>query len=407
MSDLNLTSKFFVRLYLNSIVIYGVFDFLFGGFALLIGDRTTFIQIMLTIKFGLDIMFISFNFQHLRFKQIEVFLIILIIINLFVGIFSFPPSIKHLTDFLSPCFFVAKVAIIRHYVNVAVNRSLFERWVLKYAGVMFWVSLLATIQIYILMRYIPLYLGTTPIVYPYFIKSLASSNYFGIIMGIMSIILSGKRAILLGAVIITIIYVSYIKKYFGRLVVSTAVLIFVLTNIYLLYEDILVQSPSISKYKFTVDHVLSDNFVWNDWELIDIISGGRIGEIKGATGAMNSPFNLLVGMGAGFIYPLEYIDGTIEPKHSNVHFSPLGLISKYGILFYLAFMFYILNNLFKQSRNQLLTTHVATILFLYTIGALVDSFFAYTFFIDSLLPLGLGYLYFNRLVSKNEDQIIN
>ncbi len=125
-----------------------------------------------------------------------------------------------------------------------------------------------------------------------------------------------------------------------------------------------------------------------------IITGGRIAEIEGSFKNIKW-YEYIIGRGSGFTYDLKSVSYGYVKNHSNAHFTPVALISKYGAVFYITFMTYIILTIVRARKGWKKHNKYYLIVILMTIGTIVDSCFAYVFFVDNFLPIGLGFLQAN------------
>ncbi|MBL8370329.1 MAG: hypothetical protein JNK28_02965 [Burkholderiaceae bacterium] len=115
---------------------------------------------------------------------------------------------------------------------------------------------------------------------------------------------------------------------------------------------------------------------------LDEISAGRLTEVDAALDSLN-PLNWLIGSGAGWSVTLP--DG---PEVQNLHFTPLSLVSVFGLPFtvtlYVLMLAVVVKSFFgmNRSRQSDATRLMAP---LYLVGALIHSLFAYSLFIDWLV----------------------
>ena len=381
----------FVEKYLILIIIYGVIDFVIGGFAVFFDIRTPFILTMLSIRLLLDFLLIVFNFTKIKLSKLEILLIGLLFITLFLGILNFPIGRRHFTDFINPLMFILKISIFRQFLSFQSNIWI-KTYIFKFARILFWVGMINVAALYIINYFMPIYLGATPIAYPFLIKAMLGSNIKYSSIAIIGVILAGKRAILLGVIVILVTYYVIIKKKI-KSIFYFLIAIFFLSSIYIIFQDNVEETQAINKYKNSFNAISSYDFEYDDLDLLNTISGGRISEIQGAFQDFDSPFEYAFGQGVGFVFRWYLSDNIIiQDNHSNVHFSPAGIISKYGLLFFISLYFYIFLAMIKSRLGWKKSNYLHIFMFLYVIGVLVDSLFAYTLFIDIFLPIALGYL---------------
>lgn len=388
------TSKFTSK-YFNYLIIIWCADSVFGLLGTFYDIRETVILFFLFLRLIIDIILCLSNLRFLRVNQIEVLLILLLVFNIFVGIYHNNEfSRRWITDLSNPLFFIFKVTIIRMYVEFSsLNLITFNNFIKNYANAFFIAGILQVVGFYILLLFTPMYLGLTPIIYPKLIFSLIEKNNALFFASFLIIILGGKRAMLIGGLLIITYYKSVIQKKAAIYAIALFVTTIVSFIAFDYFGEQIEQQESYSKYKVSYDVINSTDFSWSDMEMLDYVGGGRVGEVLSSTKALHNSFDWLFGIGAGFVYELESVAYGDRTQHSNAHFSPVSIITKYGLVFYIVFMVYVIYPLTISRKKWKKYSKLHIILLLFCIGALVDTFFAYTFFIETLLPLALGFLY--------------
>lgn len=124
---------------------------------------------------------------------------------------------------------------------------------------------------------------------------------------------------------------------------------------------------------------------------LDNLGGGRISEVESAIKAMGA-HDWLLGGGHGFSYHIkDYVE--TESTH-NVHFTPLSIVTRYGLLitafFYIVIIILITKIIYTVYKNK--NPQPIIIPLLYIIGALIYSFFAYSLMNDVIFMFMLGHL---------------
>jgi hypothetical protein len=212
---------------------------------------------------------------------------------------------------------------------------------------------------------------------------------------ILIVLLSGKRALILSSIALLLIFKFIIIKRFKTLLYFFVFLVFMGSIIKLTNVNVFSIS-AFQKYEWSINKINEsiddDNY---DNKLIDIISGGRLNEITSVMNQMN-PLDYVIGKGTGFTYPLIIDYYPYFTNTNNLHLTPLSLISKYGLLFYLVLMTYFMIIIVKVKRANVWSVFFG----LYLIGSLIDMLFAYTLFVDPILPMAVGYLSANRVIIK-------
>ncbi len=355
--------------------------------------RFVFILGFLLSYLCLDLTLIICNLSRIKLNIIEVSLICILLFSVIVGLLNLTPiSRRYVTDFLMPLSFVLKISLSRKFFSIEKYASFFSSKFLKrFAIAAFFSSIITIALFYIVVQFIPMYLGLTPIIYPFLIWAMMSKKNLYVLMAIAVIVFSGKRSILLGVVFVFMFYFIGIRK---NKLKSIAALGGIILLGFIIFESAGIQdSRAFRKYEWTF-YKLQE--AAENPEVLDLVSGGRMGEIESIYQEMNS-YDYLFGKGVGFTYELKSTGYGDVKVHSNAHFTPLALISKYGVVFYILIMFYILFSLFRARNKYRKNEWLSTFFFLYIIGVNIDFIFAYGFFTERLFPFAIGYLNRKRI----------
>ena len=219
---------------------------------------------------------------------------------------------------------------------------------------------------------------------------LFQGRYFYVIIAVLLVLLSGKRATLLNVAMEFLLIFSYKLK--SATVRSFPKLIFSIILILFLFTYALNQG-AFKRFEATIDYDISDE------NSMMYATGGRWTEVTGIIDYHNSkPYRWFTGAGFGGRYlwflPLE---NSYELKH-YAHFSPVSYIFIYGapfmIILYTSFLYY-----FKKSLKYIRNPFVI----IFIIG-IFSSFFGANLFVDIKLWVFCGiFLY----ILKNPDSVIS
>ena len=291
-------------------------------------------------------------------------------------------------------YFILKICLFRQVFVKDEIREFIKKNISIASKYLFIFSFLAIILFYIFSYYIDIYVGSGLTTHPFLILSILSGSIFQIILVFLIVLASGKRALLLSSIII-IVYsqIKIIKKIPLKFIIITSVFSFSIYSYFVIDFD---NYLSIGKYIWTYDKLAESGFDFTlDNQLINIASAGRLGEINAVASKMNF-VDFIIGKGVGFKYDYERLDGELVSNYNNIHFTPLSLISKYGLIFFIFLSYYIFRNLKNISNYGYLNVFFG----LYLIGLLMDMIFAYSIFIDSFLPIAIAYL---AIPKKNKN----
>ena len=353
--------------------------------------------------FLLDFFFIASYSKLLKPNKYELILFFLVFCSVFIGfINSNELSRNFITDFTNPIFFLSKIILIRRFLTGGSNfytyfKQKFFKRIIKYAIIS---SVLTVTLFYFLSQFKPMYTGLTPMSHPIFISGLIKGSLLFQIGAIIIVFLSGKRALVLSSIFIYLIYNFIIKKKYKTLIYFFMFFIFLgltfkITNINLF------NISAFQKYEWTINKIHeSIEDIDLDNPLIDLISGGRLNEINSVKAEMN-PIDYVIGKGIGFTYPLNADYYPYVKNTNNIHFTPLSIISKNGLLFYIVLITFFIVLLTKIKRTDPLSVFFG----LYLLGSMTDMLFAYTIFVDPILPISIGYLSSHFNIKKQTKNI--
>lgn len=388
------TQKSFFRSYLKLVQLFIIVNLplavigTFGGFR----DVTTYL--FLVPMLILDTFFIFLNLRRLKFSFLELFLVFLLLISLLIGLYHYPLSKRILPDITNPLYFILKIVVIRICLREKDDSVWLLAFVKKTAFLLIVSGFFSIVVFIILSRIKSMYAGLTPNTHPFLILGLLNASSFNQLFALIIALLSGKRALLVSSLVILIVYRFYIKRSFK------AVFYFVLSFvfIYITIVNLKINTDSIGaleKYKWTFEVYKESEIEFSledESGIIELLSGGRLAEINSAIKGMDLT-DYIIGNGIGFtyIYKSDLLEFDIQ-GNSNLHFTPLSIVTKYGLIFLFFLLFYIFKTLYSFRSNGYLSIFMG----MYVVAALVDMLFAYVLFVDPLIPIALGYLSFNK-----------
>ena len=348
----------------------------------------------------LDSIFILSNLYRTKLKKIEFALIIICFFSFAHGlIFSFEQNfnynlLRNFKDTLPPIIFTLKVCIMRQMFN----RYTPPNWVYFYHQTLFMSSIIYAIFILILYDLVQHFGFAPPINLP-LAYAIYKRNLF-LISAIMTVVwFAGKMSLLLSAVAVLFMAVKNIK--FAK---SILIFIFSLTIIFL-SETLIIHLNKLAFLTMGFVDLLnkSTQTQLTEWESMRHnlynFSSGRTEEFFGIVQHLDW-YNWLIGLGGGFTYNFMFREVVIS-NYSNVHFSPLGLIYKYGIFGAVAFYWYIFGTIInskpiKNGLNEVL--YIVLILFF------LQSMFTFNLFVSPLLAIIVAKLY--SIKSQQHHQLL-
>lgn len=391
---------FYFRKYLSIVRILSVVNLPLGVIGTF-GDFRDFTTYLFLLPFlCLDLLFIILFFNEMKFKKMEIILCFLIFISVIVGVLNNELSRRILTDFTGPIFFILKIVIFRSYFKSNMSEEYLASFMKKLAKYLIVSGLFSLVLFFALSRLKPMYSGITPITHPYLTLGLMNGSLFKQVLAFSVALLSGKRALLISSIIIILCFKFLIQKKVKAIVLfsfGSFLIVIIGLNLGIDLNSI----SAIEKYKWTYETFKSSKVeltLKDDDGIMGLLTAGRSSEVASALSTMETE-DYFLGKGVGFTYTLasESLEESVT-GYSNVHFTPLSLITKYGVIFTFLFIFYIFNSLKGFKYNGALAIFFG----LYVIGVLVDMLFAYVIFVDPILPLALGFLVYRK--QKNEFQ---
>ena len=316
-----------------------------------------------------NLLFVVFLLPHLRIKLSYILVALIILINFVIGVIKFDFTLKTILDSALPIIFFAKIIIISNLCANSKYLCFIKENLIFYAKISLFAAIIGVIAFYGLDTNESAYVGLTPSIMPYYILAFLNKSFVMLAITAFIILLSGKRSIILAAIIIS---VFNIKNF-----INTRLLIFICLIIFILPIYIEIESlRSIVKLLDTFDAVNA-----LDQDVANNLTGNRLAEIATVYSEM-SLLDLPFGQGAGYSYQVG-IEGELR---TYVHFTPMGLISKYGILITIVIYYFFL----KAFRTPLKKNLMNRFLKLFLLAFLVESAFSYLIFNDKILAIVIG-----------------
>lgn len=266
-------------------------------------------------------------------------------------LYDVPYSTQYrLTDVLMPMFFFLSIAFARTS-DIDFGFIFKTRWLHAYL-VVSTVSILAALQFDI--RYHSLASVQLLFLFSYYFYQ---TSIFMKMLVVLDIFLSGKRGLLV-----------FVFSLFSNVKIIQIILAFVL--VYVVVDVGLLPG----KYMNTLSLIGEVSFL----EFIGS-RGKEISEVIFHLG--DKPLAFYTGFGSGFYYIITDSGGFPKVAH-NVHFSPLGLISTYGIMYCVVSYTFLIMTYMKSGKDR-------PIFSMYLLLGIFYSLTAYSLFVDFLLLISL------------------
>lgn len=353
------------------------------------------ISLLVIVLFLLD-------FKNMKLKLVEVFLLIFPGMHSLYGLLINGLNRNTFSHLFTSTFFAVLLIYARN------QRFVFTRKLqLKFANWMFW-GLLISIISYKLAPLIGVKVYSVGIISIFMLFPMITffnyKNKFKFILTIILLVLGGKRGVLLSGLL------AFVSVGLGQKSIKNSTRITVLVTASALSFSMFYMSMSPSRIMQLPDGI-QPMFVrmmrtnpFSQYSSID--SDPRILEVKGAMAPLiENPLYILIGRGGGYSY--EYLDATgnfVKELH-NTHFSPVAILSRYGIIYTFILYFFILKTIYinyrKMIKNKL--SLEKQVLLIYVIASFINSFTAFTIYLDYLFILSLGLLNSNILPTRVEN----
>lgn len=350
--------------------------------------QMSYIEYLLLFGACLDLLIIVAGFRYL-FQKPMFAVLCLMVFSLIIGLLNNDLSRRFITDFTNPFFFFCKILIFKQYWE----SSNFNGYVKYYSRVAIVGSLILLPITYFLFAST----GTTrlaifpPMELPF--SYYLAGNSPMIIVSLLIVVLYGKRAQLISALLTFLLYLFLVRRdkillyiFFAVLACIPAAFLFSAFS----------ENLAIQRLNTTIELYFEEES--ND-ENLNRLSAGRLDEFKTITEEMDLK-DYVLGKGLGFTYVKNLRDG--DKEATNAHFSPLGFLSKYGIVFTVFIYIYLGNIIFKpqkrlfKSKKYLVAAGVCMFVFF-------ESFFAYAIFVTPIFSVALGVMLAETSLLKRES----
>jgi len=308
-----------------------------------------------------------------------------------IGIVSKNSALTLINDFALYLLLLLKIPIFTCLFSSKDFRAIFIRWINRYLSYSMFMVVIMLFIAYSLKFAGFVFYFQAPLEITFVTAYLAAQGRsFGVFFLLIYAFLSAKRMILIG-VCVTIVSALLIRNKYAFISLFKILLIGLALSFILSLFD-LSQIAGLSK----VDAALnifsgeSDGFM----ESFSRLDPSRYTEIVSLWNSIeSSDFIFGQGFGYRYQYDLSLLDYRLSnyESHSNSHFTPLGVLSKFGIfgsVLWLCLFTTLLIRAYKYRKKDA----VAMASFLFLISLIVQSFFAYALFVNVFLPVIAGYI---------------
>lgn len=305
--------------------------------------------------------------RTLDVRPVELLLCLLVFATAFTTNYDGRSIVNVLTDFLRPILFIFVVVVFRNLVDVeGFNASAsLRRWI----KLSMWITvIIVAVSWGITLFVIPLYPAYSSMDSIFGMGwLLATGNIFIQFSYFIVLVASGKRGAYLAALVVIFLYYRNVRLSlvsWGGIFFSA----FLALVLMVLYAE-------------EVQHIFLKGASYDSLQgisgFMDILSGGRLEELRGAIAGMTSPLQFIFGAGLGFAYEAKGFGGAAE-GHRNLHFTPASLAIYYGIPFTIVFFYYLATFFFAALRMT--RDYKKVVIFCYAIYCMASMFFLFTEF---------------------------
>ncbi len=344
-------------------------------------NRSFVISFFLGFFTILDILFILNNFKKIKFNKLDFLFLLFLFFSIIIGFLDNELSRRFISDFLLPFNFILKLVIVRNGIGENKFSENFSWFVKKYIVVTFIAGAAGVAMFYLFKTGDFEYLGLTPVIYPKLILSLINGNSLFVIICFAVAFLSGKRAILIAAIGIVVSYLIFVRRR-NKWRFAVPFILLGIGAFFIPKNESLSSSQAASKYTYTLQESKTTDLI-----TLDKLTGGRFAEVESINRTME-PIDYILGKGIGFTYTFTRDGDVIAEEYGNAHFSPMSVVSKYGLFFFIILSIYLMKGV-----SQVVNKKRDFIFFaFFIIGCMIEYLFAYGVFIDKLMPLALGFL---------------
>lgn len=344
----------------------------------------------------LIIMFFIFNIKNIKFNLLSIFLMVYPILTVPIGVYFNGFSTIILADTFNALVF-ASLFITTINLNAVIRKI--EPTIKRVAMGYFLVLLISVLLVYLVFPILNIQLttvGFVPINFIIPLNTFLISNSPLLIIALLLLLLGRKRGVMITVIIIVSIYTLTTKsmKKPMKVFLTTLTILFIALFSYIIFDD-----QSYKKfpeeiqpvvYKFSQLSLVSNNSAFDREN-----ENPRVVEVESALMKLNeNPFMYLTGAGPGYTY--EYSTSRVyEKERHNIHISPITLITRYGLLYTIILYGAILYVLVKNFSKKVLISSkfLDKFFYLYLLGALINSFTAFTIYSDYWFIISFGYLY--------------
>ncbi|KMV30222.1 hypothetical protein AB733_12425 [Photobacterium swingsii] len=363
-----------VRFYLLLLPFISLISIVLSGIR--IAENNSYVQAFLIVLLSFDI-FIVFSCTSVFKNKWVVLCAFLLFPSLSIGLVNFDLTRRVVTDFLIPFLFFSKVIVFSKYWS----NDVFSDYVKYYSKI----TLLGSFLLIFFIYYLFSSSGISRLaIFPPLEMTMAYymfSNLWLFPISLILIFLYGKRAQLVSAIIVIVIGGAFFKGGYKYLFWFGIALLFFLGGVFIIDNP---DNLSVRRILYTLESI-----DFSSLSSINAVSAGRLDEVMAIIPHLDG-LSFIFGNGNGFTYEIVLNSGEIKTA-SNSHFSPLGLFSKYGVVFTVFVYFFLFSVICKGAGNAK-NNRLDLICFITALFVLLESFFSYAIFATSINAVVLGFI---------------
>ena len=333
----------------------------------------------------------------IRVRRIDFLIFLVVLYPIVLGVVSGNVGITFFNDSLIFTAFIIKIIIVR---SILINYSLgnitvfskFQKRVIKFS-ITSAVLVVILGQIFIRLGY-QFYFQTPAEVTLAASISIVNNQYYLFLFFLLYSIISGKRMIFVGVLVVLLLYVfkkaNFKQKSIIFLVLPMVIMVFGSLLTYLDPSGVLLSKIN-SLYNSVIAASENTTNIKDFFSSIDI---GRTFEVLSLWASLDSE-DLILGTGYGYRYEYDSLlsfEGNVDfgdDTITNAHFSPIAVISKFGLVGFSVWSYYIFIHIIQRSKK---TSKLEIACRFALISLLFQSLFSFGFFINMFTPVLIAML---------------
>lgn len=287
------------------------------------------------------------------------------------------------TDIVVYTTFFLKILIFHQLFSVSHYANQFAAFLVKFCKWAVFVGVLTVGSMYVLsFAGHEFYFSATPnITYSYALTVISGNTLYSYLVFLLGLA-TGKRMIIIGLFVIFVLT-------FRRFSLRWKEFLFLSVVVFLGFSYISINAiesiPGVSKVQLLL------NFEFSYDKLMEL-DRHRMSEILGIIHVLEW-YDYVFGKGFGFRY-FWFDNPELQAAgvtHTNAHFTPLGIISKFGVIGFISISTMFVTVIWTAFKIRL-TRPLAYMNYVFLVSMIVQSMFAYILFNNPLIPLVIAFV---------------